>query len=302
MAEFTVEITKPATNPATTYTNVPQSYAAAAYVDDVEVSSDAVTWSWDFGDGSAPATDNPAIYAYASSGGYTVTVTATLVATNDTASATTGIIVEDTLGGGWKLDPPAPWSPIGVNNGGDTEYLAIWDGYHVQSGSVSTAEGADWGPPPYYTASGLDCAAGSKFTFERPEPYPGNPGLLYDAWAQGTYACSAQAYNQDPYPGGYAHARCWLQGGFQWAGGPSFLTSFDDWEYEVGLVGQVVGTTLWGPVGMYNQVASSSPTTIDFYVLTSTLAQITPCQASCAIGYANMTGDVAIDDLGLVYP
>jgi len=299
MADFTVVITKPATNPATTYTNAPQSYAAAAYVDNVEVSSDAVTWSWDFGDGSDPVTDNPAIHPYTSSGNYTVTVTATLVATNDTASTSTGMSCEDTMWG-WKIDPPTEWSPIGGGGIGVTGYLLDWAGYHVEAAAVATAEGADWSPPPYATFSEMDCVAGSEFKFEKVGPFPGNPGLLYNAWAQGNFTCSAQAYNQDI--NGYATAHGHCAAGFGWPADPAFVTGFDDSEYDLGLVGQAVGRTQWGPIGMYNQVAWPSPTTIDFFVLPSTWATTTQWAANCAIGEADITGDVALDDLGPVYP
>ncbi len=74
---FTVEITEPTTQSGLSFEGgVAYDFAATAYLDGQPVSSEQVTWLWDFGDGSDPETTATCQHTYAAPGDYRVRVTA----------------------------------------------------------------------------------------------------------------------------------------------------------------------------------------------------------------------------------
>lgn len=74
---FTVQIVLPSTDPVLIATDRSQAFQAVAYDDQQQDITSEVTWSWDFGDGSAADPDNPTEHVFADAGDYIVTVTAT---------------------------------------------------------------------------------------------------------------------------------------------------------------------------------------------------------------------------------
>ncbi|MHB8995765.1 MAG: PKD domain-containing protein [Armatimonadota bacterium] len=76
-ATITVQITKPDKNATIFDVNKEYDFEAIAFIDGVELPGGQIAWEWDFDDGTAPSTDNPAKHTYTACKTYHVTVTAT---------------------------------------------------------------------------------------------------------------------------------------------------------------------------------------------------------------------------------
>jgi len=87
-------ITVVCTEPTASFTGTPTSGTAPLTVAFTNGSSDATSYSWDFGDGGTSTATNPS-YTYTAAGTYTVTLTATNSCGSDTYTATNYITVNE---------------------------------------------------------------------------------------------------------------------------------------------------------------------------------------------------------------
>ncbi|MFW5868111.1 MAG: PKD domain-containing protein, partial [Armatimonadota bacterium] len=76
MAELTVQIVEPETDPFTVVVGEAQEFEAVAFLDGVELEYGDVTWEWDFGDGTDPEPSNPTEHTYDAAGLLRVVVSA----------------------------------------------------------------------------------------------------------------------------------------------------------------------------------------------------------------------------------
>ncbi|WP_422859572.1 PKD domain-containing protein [Flagellimonas sp. S174] len=166
-----ITISREMINPTAAFTTE-EDFLEVAFTDE---STNAESYSWDFGDGSATVTDANPVHTYANAGTYTVSLTVTS-ATDDTDTATSEITVE-----------AAPVAPVAdftfAANGLDVDFM---DESLANDGNI-TAYSWDFGD-----GSGTSTEANPTYTYSADGTYPVTLTITFDEISGETTSMSTQ--------------------------------------------------------------------------------------------------------------